>query len=360
MARVHSLVLLAMALVLLATPGCKKTGATTGGKPVVAASIFPIYDLVRRVGGDAVDAKLLLDPGRSAHSYNPTPKQVKAVSGAKVAFLVGLELDDWAAKVFEATGGKTKIVRLGTTVEAKPFNALIVGGGEGEGHEDEDGKDHRERDQGDEHAKGHDDHGDERAKKHGDDDGKHAKEHDDEHGDHPLAHHHPKGLDPHVWLSVKNAVALVAAIRSELVAAVPEKKAVFEANAAKLTKELDGLHRETQSAIAKLPNKSIVTFHGSFGYFASEYGLTIVAVIEPFPGKQPSAKYLHEVVTTVKSKKVKALFTEPQLARRPAEVVAKEANLKLSTLDPVGGLEGRDSYAALMRFNTKALQESLR
>ena len=100
-------------------------------------------------------------------------------------------------------------------------------------------------------------------------------------------------------------------------------------------------------------------FHGSFNYFAADYGLRVVAVIEPYPGKQPSAAYLKDVLQALDGKPVGALFTEPQLDARPAQVLAKEASLPLKELDPLGGGPGRDSYAALMRFNVEQLASVL-
>ncbi|MBT8496454.1 MAG: metal ABC transporter substrate-binding protein [Deltaproteobacteria bacterium] len=324
----------ALAVVTLAL-GCKK-GAGSGGKEVVVASIFPVYDLTRRVAGDAVRVELLLPPGRGVHDYQPTTKDARRVAGAKLAFLVGLELDEWSGKIIESAGGEVKLVELGERVERKRFATKTVGG-DGEHHEGDSG-DHD----------GDDDHGD-----HDDD---HADKKDDDHD----AHHHHDGDDPHVWLSVPLAMEMVDVITAELSSAYPSHKQTFETNAAALKKELAALHYEIKDETAKFKRKQLVTFHGSFGYFASEYGLDIVAVIEPYPGKKPSAAYLKEVLSTVAKTDVKALYTEPQLASRPAEVLANEAKLELHVLDPVGGLEGRESYAATMRFNLEALARSMK
>ena len=64
----------------------------------VIASITPLADLSRQVGGDKVEVKLLLPPGASPHTYEPTPKAMKNVSNARVFVKIGLGLEFWAEK----------------------------------------------------------------------------------------------------------------------------------------------------------------------------------------------------------------------------------------------------------------------
>jgi ABC-type Zn uptake system ZnuABC Zn-binding protein ZnuA len=309
-------------LFAVAAVGCKKGGGP-GGKPVVVASIFPVYDLTRRVAGDAVHVELMLAPGREVHDYNPTTKDAKRVAGARLAFIVGLELDEWTKKIIDASGAAAPIVELGERVETKRFQLDRVGAGEA--HEE------------------HDEH-----------------EGEGEGGDHGGHHHRVDAGDPHVWLSVPLAVEMVGVIESELAGTWPDKAEIFAANARALRAELDALDAEIRQATAVFSRKAFVTFHGSFGYFAAEYKLEIAAVIEPYPGKEPSPAYLREVLTAISKKPISALYTEPQLDPRPAQVLAREAKLELLVLDPVGGLEGRESYAAMMRFNLEALAASLK
>ena len=90
---------------------------------------------------------------------------------------------------------------------------------------------------------------------------------------------------------------------------------------------LDRLHARIDATARTWKRRSIVTFHNSMGYYAARYGLTIAAVIEPFPGREPTARYVAEVLAAVRKAKPAALFSEPQLARHPAEVIAAQAKL---------------------------------
>ena len=106
--------------------------------------------------------------------------------------------------------------------------------------------------------------------------------------------------------------------------------------------------------------RTIVTFHGSFFYFAEAYALTVATVVEPLPGQEPKPRYVARVVEAIRRSGAAAIFTEPQLAPGPARLIAGETGLPLFELDPVGGGPGAQSYEALLRRNAAVLDEALR
>src|SRR5687768_9290450 len=89
-------------IVALMAPAC---GGKAGGKKRVAVSIFPLYDIARRVAGDRLDVVLVLPPGRSEHDYDPTPKEAAKIAQAKLGLAVGLGMDDWLAKIVKGAAG---------------------------------------------------------------------------------------------------------------------------------------------------------------------------------------------------------------------------------------------------------------
>ena len=89
------------------------------------------------------------------------------------------------------------------------------------------------------------------------------------------------------------------------------------------------------------------------------YGLAVAGMVEPFPGKEPTPKFLEALIETAKQQHVRAVFTEPQLPRRPAEVVANACGLPLFELDPNGGADGRRTYRALIEYNASMLKQAL-
>ncbi|HEY7514842.1 MAG TPA: metal ABC transporter substrate-binding protein [Vicinamibacteria bacterium] len=83
-------------------------GAACGGneKPLqgVAVSVFPLYDVVRRVAGDRLPVYLVLPPGHDHHSFDPRPQDVAALAQAGLIFGVGLGLDDWVQDLAQRAG----------------------------------------------------------------------------------------------------------------------------------------------------------------------------------------------------------------------------------------------------------------
>jgi len=59
----------------------------------VVVTILPQKEFVERVGGDMVDVTVMVPPGESPHTYEPTPSQMQAVSNADIYFKVGSGLD---------------------------------------------------------------------------------------------------------------------------------------------------------------------------------------------------------------------------------------------------------------------------
>jgi ABC-type Zn uptake system ZnuABC Zn-binding protein ZnuA len=97
--------------------------------------------------------------------------------------------------------------------------------------------------------------------------------------------------------------------------------------------------------------------HSAWTYFASRYHLRQAAVVEPFPGREPSPRYLAELTKLMQREGVKVIVIEPQLNPAAAQALARETGAQVGMLDPTGGpaLPGRDSYATLMRYNVNAL-----
>lgn len=169
--------------------------------------------------------------------------------------------------------------------------------------------------------------------------------------------------NPHVWVSISNAIQQVQSIARQLSALDPSHAAAYESNAAAYVAELEALRKEMHQAIDALPNRNIVTFHEAFPYLAEEFGLRIAAVIEREPGSEPTPKEIEETIRKVKEANVKALFAEPQYSAGAADTIAKESGAKVYTLDPVvtgeAGPNAHDAYIRAMRSNAKVLKEAL-
>jgi zinc transport system substrate-binding protein len=300
------------AFCLVAVGACKPKN---NGRTTVACSIFPVYDLTRRVAGPDADVTLLLQPGKNEHTFDPTPKEIEEVSKAKLGVMVGLGLDPWMEKLMKEAAPKARVLKVGDRVPTIAISGEAVGEEEA-------------------HAA--------------------AKDKDDDHD-------HEKGApDPHVWLDPERARLIVKQIAEELGRADAAHALAYRARADELDKSLAALDQEVETRTKAFKQRGFITFHGSFGYFADRYKLRILAVIEPYPGTTPDGKYIEKVLSVVKAQHVPALYSEPQLDPRPAKVIADQAKIPLGVLDPVGGGPETDSYEKMIRFSVSALEKHLK
>jgi zinc transport system substrate-binding protein len=152
---------------------------------------------------------------------------------------------------------------------------------------------------------------------------------------------------------------MIDAISEELAALSPEHAEDFVARASALKEQLREKDVEWQAAINALPTKDIVTFHDAFMYFADDFGLTVIATFEPFPGKEPTAKYLQNLQAEIAAAGIADLFLEPQLSADAIESFARDNKIDLGVLDPIGGVPGRDSYISLIDYNVDQIVQSL-
>ena len=170
-----------------------------------------------------------------------------------------------------------------------------------------------------------------------------------------------EGPNPHVWVSISHDIVQVGNIRDALVAKDPAHAEQYKANAARYIQKLEALKTRMHQGLSQVSSRDIITFHEAFPYFAEEFNLNIVAVIEREPGSEPSSRELAETIETIKGKKVKALFAEPQYPAKAAETIARETGLKVYTLDPaVTGPDDPDAYIEIMDKNLKVLQQALK
>lgn len=289
-------------ILLLALGACGGPGA---GRPRVAASIFPLYDITRRVAGDRLPVQLVLPPGQTEHSFDPRPRDVEGLGDAQLVFAVGLGLDQWLQTLVKNAGtGEAKVFELAPLLDPIliPPGILQAEGGADRGAE---------------------------------------------------------SVDAHFWLDPVRMQQAVDLIVGALQRLDPEESPRFRARGNEVKRSLAVLHEEIARRAGSWTRRRVVTFHGSLFYFADRYHLEVVAVVEPLPGREPTARYLAAVLDAIRKSGAVALFSEPQLDRRPAQVIASEAGLPLYELDPVGGGEGSDSYEKLLRRNVDVLERAL-
>jgi zinc transport system substrate-binding protein len=322
--RIISRSLLLSGLCWLLLLGSAWGGAPAGKIPVVA-SIVPLGEFCRQLGGERVEVQVLIPPGASPHIFEPPPSVIARAGKARLFVYIGGGMEPWAAKLLKSRGTENLEV-----VEAVQGIPLI--------------KEAEEQHHGE--APGEDRH------KHKPDAVK-EKAHDDHHGQ--------EAGNPHVWLDPVLAQDICRRITAALIRLDPSHTQDYEARRDRYLQELADLHQEMGKRVSAFRLREFVCFHPAFTYLARRYGLKEAGVIELSPGREPTPRHLQRIVKAIKKYGIKVVFAEPQLNPRVAEVIAREAGAKVLLIDPVGGKPpyGED-YLKLMRYNLNIMEEAMK
>jgi len=279
-------------------------GADAADKVKAVASFSILGDMVSQVGGDRVEVVTLVGPDGDAHVYEPTPADAKNLAGAAILFVNGLGFEGWMDRLEKSSGFKGKVVVASTGVKARTMV------------EEEGGK--------------------------------------------------PETItDPHAWQSLANGKLYVDNIRDGLIAADPDGKSVYEANAAKYLGEIMQEDDAVKAALATLSKerRKIITSHDAFGYFGAAYGLEVIAPEGVSTESEASAQDVAKIIRQIKAEKIPAVFMENITDHRLLDQIASETNAKIGGTLYTDALSGADgpagTYLDMFRHNVGTLTAAL-
>ena len=277
---------------------------------VVVTTNF-IGDVVRTVGGDAIELTQLLPIGADPHSYQAKPDDMRALNDAHVVLVNGLHLEEAMQSVFDSLGD-IPVVSINAGVETIEFGAAYV---------------------------------EESAP---------ADQHD--HGD----------ADPHTWMDVRNVQLWTDNVVTVLSALDPSNAETYAANGATYRAALAALHDELVAAFAAIPadRRKLVTDHDNLGYLARAYGLTVVGAVIPSLSTlaSPSAQELAALQTQIADEGVKAVFVgttvNPDVAAQiAADTGATVVPIYTDSLSAAGGPAA--TYIDMMRYDAAQIVAAL-
>lgn len=174
--------------------------------------------------------------------------------------------------------------------------------------------------------------------------------------DHEHTHDHSHEEDPHIWLSPENAGKMVSNIQAGLSRRYPEYEAIFQDNGEALQTRLDDLQAYGEETLADLSCRELITFHDGFSYFADSFRLTILEAVEEESGSEASAQELIHLATLAKAHGLPAVFVETNGSASAAQVIAREADCGVYSLDMA--MAG-DGYFDAMYHNIDTIKEAL-
>lgn len=171
-------------------------------------------------------------------------------------------------------------------------------------------------------------------------------------------------INPHVWLSPKNALIMAANVKDTLINMDQADSAYFEKNYQSLKQRLSQLDQDYSATLSNTPRKAFVAYHKAFSYLARDYGLEEITVIGLDDEQEPSPAQISRVIEYCKTNGIKYIFTEPLVTPKPMQTIAAETGAKILTLNPLGGLTQEEvkagaDYISIMRQNLNNLLKAL-
>lgn len=309
-----SIALLAFIL-LTGCAGNKAKGVdqNASAKLKVVATVYPVYEFIKQVGGDKVDVVMLIPPGAEPHDWEPTAKDMTRIKDAKVFAYHGAGFEP-VEKLL------TKDV-LGTTVPVEVSKGV---------------------------HKLADTHSDEMHK-----DNTHKEDKHDHEG------------DSHMWLDPLSAQQEVNNIAQALATADEKNAAYYKENAEQFNKQLTELDQEYKKSLASITRKDIITSHEAFGYLAARYGLNQVGIMGLSPDAEPTPDKMADITKFCREHGVKYIFFETLASPKLAETIGKETGAELLVLNPVENLTDEElkqgkNYLIIMRENLVNLAKALK
>lgn len=277
------LLVVVSAVMLLSLAACQSADvaaepAKTEPALTVAVGIVPEAAFVEAVAGDLVSVVTMVPPGSSPANYQPTAAEMQALSDAAIYFT--LQMPTEKANILPKVTEFNKNIQI---VDLRAAAAAVYPLLSGDGEE--------------------------------------------------LDASATDSVDPHLWLSPKRAVVMVQTIADQLSAVDAANKDTYQANAADYIAQLTALDAEIQVAVSTLTNKSFLIYHAAYGYFAYDYGLTMVALENE--GKQATAEDLQAVIDYAKQNQITTVFYQEEFDDSQAATVAEEIGGAVQKVAPL-------------------------
>ena len=164
--------------------------------------------------------------------------------------------------------------------------------------------------------------------------------------------------NPHIWLSPRLMKKLVSELEEPLQRTFPSYKDSISFHCRELISQFSSLDSLIIQERAQFSHTPIITYHDSFHYFIQDYQLDYLGSIQSSPGQEPTPKELVYLGDLIKANQVKAIFVEPQMDRKSANVLAKEFHLQVIELDPLGRTINAQSLPKLILINWNRMKQA--
>lgn len=292
----------------------------------IVTTIFPLYDWTRQILGtqaqDKTNLQFLLGDGVDFHNYQATAKDIMTVSEADLLVYVGGTSDQWIREACEQNPNPDRVeINLMELLSDRLKTEELVEGMEHD-HEEE--------------------------------------EHD---------HEEDAVYDEHVWLSVKNAEIVCAALTDALAQLLPESAQQLEQNADAYQAELSALDAQFQQAADSAATKTLLfADRFPFRYLTDDYGLSYYAA---FTGCSTDTQASFETISFLAQKvgelSLKTILTIDDSNGKIAQTVAQSSGgtapeiITMNSMQSITRAQADEgtTYLSVMQENLSVLRTAL-
>jgi zinc transport system substrate-binding protein len=265
---------------------------------LAAVSIAPQKYFVEKIGGAHVTVTVLVPPGVEPHVYEPKPKEVLALSRARIYFAIGAPFESAWIPRFSSVNPKLLIIHTEEKVQRIPL-------AQEESHESVRGETSE------------------------------------------------SGMDIHIWLSPPLVKIQAQAIFDGLVKIDPSHSEDYRENYNRFKAEIDSLDTDLKKLFSGLQQEKFMVFHPAWAYFAQAYGIREIPI--EIAGKEPKPSELMKLIKLAREQKISVIFVQPQFSSRSARTISDAIHGRLVYADPMA-----ENWAQNIRSAAEGFKSALR
>lgn len=243
--------------------------------PTILVSVSPHKFFVEKIAGDTVTIQLMVPAGSSAHTYEPSPKQMISAGRADIWFCLGESFERRAGPSLQAHNPKLEIVDLRQGLEMITADPL---------------------------------------------------------SGNTCCCCHANGQDLHIWLSARQAKIQARTITDALSHRYPQHAAQYRLALVTFTQELDALDKEISALLRPLKQRMILVSHPAYAYFCRDYELTQLSI--ECEGRDPSPQQMTNILNRARTAGIQRVFIQAQYSNKGAYLFGKELHAEVVMLDP--------------------------
>ncbi len=245
-------------------------------KPLIVASINPIYQIILAIAADKSNNVLIIGPSLSEHDYSFKKSDIKTVAEADLIFYVSDDLEKNFAPLIKSQNKKLRAFEL------SKINGLKL------------------------------------LQKRND----------------------VTKIDPHIWMNPQNAIKIAEFVAKKVAEIDVKNSAQYYKNLEKFKKEIATTDRAIKSKLFKIKSSDYVFFHDGYQYFENYFDLTSLKIIASNHDQELGIKDLKEIDVLVKQGSIKCIFGEKWDNKNTAQKLARNYKIKFIKLDLAGEKNG--------------------